>query len=312
MDAANEELHKLCEDRQVLIEEKSAVAHELKEKLESLERENRTLREDLELLQASTKASENVTLPQASATHDSRARRLLSPECDHRQLLRQVTELQEALDQVTLKLQNAHYQRQKLQNELAEYLEENRLLCKDLEKLELENADLQAKLRLNEETSERQLSLESSLSSITSNNRRLRTPISSTSVHSNGFHDHFLLLSPGPEELQPPNAQFDIDGTFGASLFSELDNQCTTLHKQYSDLLRDCTCSASLTHKKRSQLGVSEADSYQTEDRRESIGLTKSEKPFKQLFDEVFATLKQTAQVADRLIERRSSSLDMN
>ena len=30
------------------------------------------------------------------------------------------------------------------------------------------------------------------------------------------------------------------------------------------------------------------------------------DRPFKELFDEVFATLRQTAQVADRLIERKN------
>ncbi len=313
MEATNEELVKFCEDRQVVIEQKSAVVRDLREKADSLEQENRRLKDELEQSQLNTEISEGDGAKALQRRHSSNVRAYMSPEHYQQQkaLLEQVTALQEALGKLTLKLQSAQYQRQKLQNELAEVVEENQLLCKTLEKSEMESAELQAKLKLYEEASERQHSLDSSLSSVTSN-RRHRTP-SSTPLHSNGFHDHFLLPSPGPEDYpmqRSPKMPLDLDDTLGVSLFSELDIQHTTLHKQYSQLLHDCTCSASLTHNRRQQLGVTEADGDQSQDGKQTVGLTQTDRPFKQLFDDVFATLKQTAQVADRLIERRSSNVN--
>ncbi len=308
LEATNEGLCKMCEDRQVAIEQKNAVAWELKEKLESLEEENKLLREELNRVKQSPDRTEISTTEaiHKGPTEGQRARRLC-PEDHHRQqevLLKRMAELQQELDQVSQKLQNSHYQRQKLQKELGDVLEENQLLCRELEKVEQESMELQAKLTLQEEASERQNSLESSLSSSTSI-RRHRT----LSSHSNGFHDRFLLPSPAPEDQRSHKTPLDLTGTLGVSLFSELDTQYTTLHRQYSELLQDCTCSASLAHKRGYQVAVTEVDGSHTQYKRQT---SQTDRPFKELFDEVFATLKQTAQVADRLIERRSNNLDQS
>ena len=210
----------------------------------------------------------------------------------------EITELQDTVDGLTLKLQNAGYQKQKFESELRQVLSENQALGRNLERAELEIAELQARLRVYEEASERQR-LECSPSP-------QKTPVS-TPGHASSYQR--LCTSPSADEspLRLQKSPKANESGLGASLFSELDTQYTDLQWQYEDLLQQCTCSASLSHVSThgGLAETSEADGLPALSKGNSSPL---ETPFKVLFDEMFATLKQTAEVADRLIERKKNT----
>lgn len=213
--------------------------------------------------------------------------------------VQEMTELRGNVDSLTLKLQNTSYQKQKLESELRQVLSENQALGRNLERAELEIAELQARLRVHEEASERQ---RFECYSPTPQ----KTPVS-TPGHTSSYQR--LCISPSADESpsrfqRSPKAN---ESGLGASLFSELDTQYTDLQLQYEDLLQQCTCSASLSHANThcGMVETSEAEGVPALSKGNSSPL---ETPFKVLFDEMFATLKQTAQVADRLIERKKNT----
>ena len=210
----------------------------------------------------------------------------------------EITELQGTIGSLTLKLRDTSYQKQKFESEFREVLSENQTLGQNLERAELEIAELQARLRVYEEASEGQRMECSPIPQ--------KTPTSTPSHTSNYQH---WCTSPSADEspsrlTKTPKAG---ESGLGASLFSELDTQYTDLQLQYEDLLQQCTCSASLSHTTTMHGGLVAAS--ETDD-LPATNMSKGdssplEMPFKMLFDEMFATLKQTAQVADRLIDRK-------
>lgn len=215
----------------------------------------------------------------------------------------EVTDLQSKVEDLTLKLRNATYQKKKIESGFREVAAENQVLSKNLEKAETEIAELQTRLRSYEEATEKQ-SLEYPLTSPKLQGYPTLTP---TPTKSGSFH--YQSSSPFGDEsprllFQKPPKLGEI--ALGASLFSELDSQYSTLQMRYEDLLQQCTCSASLVHKSKHNLSLEplETDGAQSTSKPENDSF---DKPFKELFDEVFATLRQTAQVADRLIERKNS-----
>jgi len=78
----------------------------------------------------------------------------------------------------------------------------------------------------------------------------------------------------------------------GVSLFGELDMQFLQLQKQFQDLVTTCNCSASLPYK--------DKYAHKKIEQRRSPSVTR--KPFQHIFDKIYATLKETTVVADRLL----------
>ena len=91
-------------------------------------------------------------------------------------------------------------------------------------------------------------------------------------------------------ELAPASDSIETT-TNGKSIFSELDSEYSSLQQQYQNLLTNCVCSAQHNVVEKSNITRSSSISC---GRRGA---------FKELFDELFATLRQTAQVADKLME---------
>ena len=290
MEVANERLQKLCDSRKILTEQKDATIQELEQKLEALQEEYSKIKEQCQSSEQSlAKDTSSETIVESPRTTRSVSfSGMLSYSLPQRA---EVKELQDTVAELTLKLHNATYQKKKLEAELKEVLADNHALGRTLEKAEAEVAELQAKVKLFDDISEGQ-SLERSITSPRSRDLAISTP-TSDSFHSPGMEDNPALLP-----LKSPKATLAMEGLQGMSLFSEIDNQYGVVQKQYEDLLQRCTCSASLAHKNRYHVSAEKEDNME--------GGRRQDRPFKELFDEVFATLRQTAQVADRLIERRS------
>lgn len=288
LEAANKGLQRLCDSRKILTEQKDATIQDLEQKLEALREECSKTKEHC------SEQSPAKAMPSGAVDESPRTMRsvsfsgVLSYSSPQRA---EVKELQDTVEELTLKLQNASYQKKKLEAELKEVLADNQVLGKTLEKTEAEVAELQAKVRLFEDIFEAQ-NLERSITSPRSRDLATSTPTADL-LHSPGTEDSPALLP-----LKSPKVSLTMESLQGMSLFSEIDNQYSVVQKQYEDLLQRCTCSASLAHKNRYHVSAEKEDNMG--------GERKQDRPFKELFDEVFATLKQTTQVADRLIERRS------
>lgn len=287
MEAANERLQKLCDSRKILTEQKDATIQDLEQKLEALREEYGKMKEQCQSSEQSP-AKDMSIVESPRTTRSVSFSGMLSYSSPQRA---EVKELQDTVAELTLKLQNATYQKKKLEAELKEVVADNHALGRTLEKTEAEVAELQAKVKLFDDISESQ-SLERPITSPRSRDLAISTP-TSDSFHSPGMEDSPALLP-----LKSPKATLAMEGLQGMSLFTEIDNQYGVVQKQYEDLLQRCTCSASLAHKNRYHVSAEKEDNME--------GGRTQDRPFKELFDEVFATLRQTTQVADRLIERRS------
>lgn len=300
LERTNEGLQKSCDSGKSLIEQKCTRIRELEEKLEALQEDYGNMKEHCESLEHSqvkdVPSEEVVASPKtARSISFSGVLRYSSPP------RAEIQDLQDTIDDLMLKLQNANYQKQKLENDFKEVVADNQALGKSLEVAEAEVAELQARVKLFEEASEKP-SLEGPVTSPRSQGLTNSTPTCGSS---------FLCQSPGMESspshlpLRSPKVSSAMEGLLGTSLFSELDSQYSMLQQQYEDLLHRCTCSASLAYKNKRHFSVEQDEAVDSQ----PLGETQSQmkdRPFKELFDEVFATLRQTAQVADRLIERKN------
>ena len=299
LERTNEGLRKFCDSRKGLIEQKSATIRELEEKLKALQEDYSSVKEhceNLEQSQVKDVAAEEVASPKtARSISFSGVLRYSSPP------RAEIQELQDTVDDLMLKLQNANYQKQKLENDFKEVVADNQTLGKTLEVAEAEVAELLARVKSFEEASEGQ-SLEGPVTS-----PRMRELSTSTPTCGSNFlfHSPRMENSPTHLPLKSPKVASAMEGLLGTSLFNELDSQYNMLQRQYEDLLHRCTCSASLAYKSKYHISGDQDEAVDSQPVAETQGQTK-DRPFKELFDEVFATLRQTAQVADRLIERRN------
>lgn len=300
LERTNEGLQKSCDSGKSLIEQKCTRIQELEEKLEALQEDYGNMKEHCESLKQSqvkdVPSEEVVASPKtARSISFSGVLRYSSPP------RAEIQDLQDTIDDLMLKLQNANYQKQKLENDFKEVVADNQALGKNLEVAEAEVAELQARVKLFEEASEKP-SLEGPVTS-----PRIQGLTNSTPTCGSSFlcHSPVMENSPSHLPLRSPKVSSAMEGLLGTSLFSELDSQYSMLQQQYEDLLHRCTCSASLAYKNKCHFSVEQDEAVDSQ----PLGETQSQmkdRPFKELFDEVFATLRQTAQVADRLIERKN------
>lgn len=294
VETSNKYLTKLCEEKQSLLKQKSShlesteevVAH-LRAECEGMKRELGKMRKEAT---AVTRDENNVTNgPRGCESVDGGRGMEEESSCD-------VAELRDSISELSLKLQNSAFQKKRLERELEAMLRENSTLSRNLERTEAELVELQLKF---EELSESQTQEAvvspsptiplSPASFTTPRSRKNNLPLLSTP---NGHCDCTEVSKSSSSCVASAN-------TNGESLFSELDTQYSSLQQSYGELLHKCTCSASLEHKtERAAVHVGGAGG--------DGGGARGSGAFKELFDEMFATLRQTAKVADRLIENRA------
>lgn len=220
----------------------------------------------------------------------------------------EVAVLKDRIGELSLKLQNSAFQKARLEREVEGMLSENTVLSKNLVRAEAELAELHTRYEeLSDNCTMEDASVTSSVpvapvspfrSASFAVFRKNNSSLSTTASH----HEHVMetgkSLLTSPLSTGPPDS-----GMVGESLFSEFDTQFSSLQQSYGELLHKCTCSASLAHRPHRNGGTGGIGG--TSENGGSSSSSSSSGAFKELFDEVFATLRQTAQVADRLIEKR-------
>ena len=306
LETSNEQLTRQCRERQILLDQKASSLAEVEEDLASARAECDHARVDLDRLrkggggeEGSGRGSIEEERGRSSSSEEGRGH----DEADGgRKQLRdvlmeeEVSRLREEVDALTLRVQSSEFQKRRLKREMANALGENATLSKNLEKAEGDLAELQ--LRLEELTVEPPHS---------AGHLALVSPFdpSSHPTHLQNGSSAVPLDGIGRSEMATGAESSNSSNANGQSLFSELDTQFSNLQQSYGDLLHRCTCSASLGHK--AQQGVSNDGEEPSPIGMEDEGMTGG--AFKELFDEMFATLRQTAEVADRLIEKRAASV---
>lgn len=230
---------------------------------------------------------------------------------DHPAASERERELLRTVEELTGKLRTASYQRQKYEKGLREVLAENQTLTRSLERVEADASELQVRLRAYEDAMEKQ-SLERSVGSpIPHSGQHLS--ISSTPTYGHVFQYSGVQSPVGEDSNQPMlKSSKTTDSLLGTSLFSELDSQYSDLQERYDQLVQQCTCSAGLAHRSQMKLATAEGDGDVLSPLVTQLPEASSAPegtPFKDLFEEVFATLKQTAAVADKLVQRKRNGV---
>ena len=274
----NERLQKLCNIQQSLLAQKTSALVDVQKDFTRLKCQHE------QLLQVKVAIEETNTSYQAEQMlHSKNMTSEVGNEHLHTNDSSDVTKLQSSLAELAQNVQNLTLQKQKAENQLEEIMNENQSLVKGLERADDEIVDLQTRLRSYEEKTLDLKSKGSPFSDIPqfSPCDNIQSP---------------LALQPTCKACKSPNKCSSNQDT-GLSLFCELDVQYSTLQQRYCDLVEQCTCSASLFHKKCLPSEKSSANSPENS--------MVTDAPFKELFDEVFASLKQTTLVADKLIEKK-------
>lgn len=308
LEEANEtssSLRKARDMRQVTLEQKNKTIQELEERIDTLQKELADQRAKPEWRDNRYKNCSCPTKPTGGLEGALGSTPFGGADVvEARGHETEVALLQE-IETLKLKLNQSDLQCRRVTKELQEALGENQNLSLSIEKVEEENRELQLRLRCFEDAYEKQ-NVDAPLMSP-------RCPsLTSTPKHTHVTRFPFGLPSSPrskvPQGTEGGSTASPMAGEKGMSLFNELDSHCSHLQSQYDDLLERCTCSASMNHRgdhtlltqldtPSNQVGHGEG---QEEDEKPSM-----EKPLRELFDALFSTLKETAQVADRLVERR-------
>ena len=261
LENSNKHLTKLCDEKQSLIEEKTAESAEIEKDLTQLREEHDKMCADFDKLRKTV-----------AIIIDQRNGETQNIAVAEKEESEEVSQLRETTKELSLKLKDVSFQKRHLERELEEIFSENLNLSRNLEKSEAEVAELHLKF---EELSENQ-------------ETTWTTPASAS------VHNTFNLSD--PQKHSSPDAP--LEETNGQSIFSELDSEYNTLQVKYGDLLHKCTCSASLTAYK-----MQGDESIGSNEQEDSVGFKNKTRNFNKLFEEMFATLRQTAKVADKLLE---------
>lgn len=257
--------------------------NDLQKRLEALEQENCTLQETFSKSQLKNdevrkhlRSSSAVGL----STNNGGGGRL------------SVTELSEMVDELTTKLQNITYQKNKLELQSVSLLSENAKLLEIVSKQEMEIGDLQIQLRYLEEVVS---------GGVVSQPTTPRLPTSPRGTPSHLGSELYPTI--GDATLGGDCSSRGPPPTGPVTLFSELQTEFGTLQSNFDNVTRNCTCLANSTYKPKEI--VSSIDTP-TDTPTAYPKVNWSNSRMKGLFDEVYATLKQTTVVADQLLEKRN------
>ena len=293
-DAENRDLKLALTKKDVTIQVKNKIVDDLQKRVEMLEVEITKLQNELKSTN-DIDGTSSVTKQEHPGNKDSPTASL------------SMLELQKQVDDLNFKLQNATYQKSRVQQTLDTVMSENSKLTEVLEKTETEVLELQSRVKILEEggffeKSEAVTPLSSIPPQSPTRYASPGTPMHSFSFHSNHVVVDDTLISPNSRLLQ------NSSGSGGLTLFAELQAEYNSLQNKFDDLVSNCQCKASFPYKEfQAKEGPSSAAKYSSDETkaRESTSGIAPDSSLKSLFQEVYATLKQTTLVADKLIERR-------
>ena len=300
--------------QEVTLAVKEKVIEDLQLALESLESENMELRDTAKLQLRNQKHSPHE-INSATPTSPQQMERSHSYAGFDR--LDNSSELDDLVIDLQKKLSDSQYQRSKFKQSADTLLSENKKLNELLMKTETEVIDLQARVKLLEDqASERSEPVtpippqspgrKPFLISSFSNPGNL-CPHCSVNLADTSFDSTIPLSVMGTKDC-------DFSGNeSNTTLFTELQNEFGVLQNKFEKLLQECSCSASVPYKDLAKDAVTTGrESSNNEPKTKNPSTTSTDSKFqdtslKDLFEEVYATLKQTTFVADKLLEKRKS-----
>ena len=277
LDKENKELKLTLAKKEVTLEVKTKFIDDLHMRLDMLENEFVEYKEEMTKKLKVNKTCDNASFGKKRTTGDI-------------EYTRQISELEDFVGELSFKLQNVTYQKNKLQQNLDRITSENTKLTELLDKNETENIELQSRIKFLEDGFLSQPITPSSSLPPQSPTRHYLSPGIPIQGHSgNEFTDEFATLKQmSDHHMSSPN---------GLTLFSELQTEFNILQTKFDSLLSSCQCDASAPYKEKPSQSVKIKLPTKT--------TLSSDTSLKDLFEEVYATLKQTTIVADKLIERR-------
>lgn len=275
IDKENKELKLKLAKKEMMVEVKTKIIDDLQARLEVVEREFAEYKEEMtKKMKANNNSS--PSLPDAPTKQMS---------YDETKTTIETSELKDLVDELSFKLQNATYQKTKAQQNLDRATSENSKLVELVEKNEAEILELQNRIKLLEEGLPSEPATPSASLPPHSPFRHYMSPTHHAS--GNDFTDVDSIALKQITDHQMMSSPLSLNGL---TFFSELQSEFSILQNKFDVLLSNCSCGASAQFKDKPPPGKD---------------LSKKEPSLKDLFQEVYATLKQTTIVADKLIERR-------
>jgi uncharacterized phage infection (PIP) family protein YhgE len=208
-----------------------------------------------------------------------------------------VVQLNGEVSKLVLKLSECNLQRDNMAEQLSVTLHENELLEHKLLQAEAHAEELRYKLASLEETDGPSKSLQGSalrrsrsMRHTSSYSRQLRSPLKP--IPSECVARRSPLSSRSSSTTSPTNMVASV------SLWNELDTQCTHIQEQFDQWVNRCNCSASLEYRQFVKLS-STKNATETKPSRPQ---TPAGQAFKEMFDELFASLRETTAVANKLL----------
>ena len=328
----NKELKLKCTKKDVTLQVKTKIIEDLQNRIEALDNENTQLQDELKTRKLD---SVNGVSSTGEPVSPGRIGRSHSYAGFTKAFEPSVSELQEVIDDLTMKLQNANYQKNKLQQTVDNLSSENTKLDEFLTKNESDIIDLQMRNKYLEE--------------LLGEFSEPVTPLSSIPPPSpSQRHIAIQSLSNTPGHAKCPtcsNYQIDtnisyVDENVSSSValsvssrvmtsesshsstpfHTELQNEFCTLQNNFDRLVKECQCPASLPFKDiqfetppptgdgTANIVISKDKEHTNKQTLSSSGKLNQaimDTSLKDLFEEVYSTLKQTTVVADQLLERR-------
>ena len=277
----NRELRTVNLRHQMTIDLKLKIISDLQDRLEGLERELGDIKTE-KPKDVPDGASKHSTT--SNTTSSSSGRSVYHKDLTGLNQDELLKEHYEIVEDLSIKLQNINYQKNRTQQLLDDLKTENARLGELLDKTELENIDLRSRVS----------SLEDRL--LNNSSSEPATP----SLPPQSPPKHFLTKYSAEES--PSFSRV-------TTLQSELLDDYQAMKEKYYSLLSTCRCGSS-RYKTGEGGGDGEGENCDDSISDSSVskigGDAKGMDPsLKELFQEVYATLKATTVVADRLIERR-------
>lgn len=261
---------------EAMLEEQATELLQLKRKVNDLQLERRRLEQELEGERRKTVSPMVPLMPPMGTS---------CAEC---------TLLAEELASLRSKLEQSQTCKMKLERQLSDVAVEKAGLEQQVTLAEETVEELRSRLVATEDT-------DGGLVSGSTRLKRSKSMLYGARQCRRPSHSSSPLKSPQTLEPPPslhPHASGSRSPTNIPSLWSELDSQCTTVQGQFDQWVQKCNCSASLEYQKyvkARQMAQQEESKEQTQPPLQ---------PFKNIFDELFSSIKETTAVANRLLSK--------
>ncbi len=336
---SNKQLQKMHRTNQVLLEKKTIGLEDMDKELVQLRMEREELHSELDKLRKQVEISMDGKEKLAGRNNSPWRDRtpVIGPfdgrdsesedAADGEQQEAELARLRKAVRDLSVKLQSSVSRKNQLEREMEELVADNAGLSHTLEKMDADMGTLQMRL---EEVGERDAHMADPLTEPTPPTTPQQLGFSKLATGKSASRNQPIdtiesnssLVLSQPHAASSPSSTSSISDGLGPSsmavegsnnkhsLFSELDQEYSSLQHKYQELLRSCNCSGG-----QSEQGCS---SKCGREYAKTAGLDKAlsargkgspaarQGAFKELFDELFTTLRETSLVADKLIERSS------